>query len=73
MPSLDRTVAGLTCRDVLADLSDYLDGELPPERVARLEAHLAGCDSCTRFGGAVGELVARVRAELGVAEPLDAS
>lgn len=72
MPSLDRTVAGLTCRDVLADLSEYLDGELPAGRVARLEAHLAACDACTRFGGAVGALVARVRAELGTAARLDA-
>ena len=26
--------------------SDYLDGELPPEELAELEAHLAHCASC---------------------------
>lgn len=29
-------------------LSDYLDGELPPEEAARLESHLEGCAGCRR-------------------------
>jgi anti-sigma factor RsiW len=63
MPDLDRLVAGLRCRDVLADLSEFLDGNLAPERVTAIQAHLAGCDTCARFGGNVGEIVAALRTE----------
>jgi anti-sigma factor RsiW len=63
MPDLDREVAGLSCRDVLADLSELLDGLLPDSRVAAIHAHLAGCETCARFGGSVGEIVAALRAE----------
>lgn len=62
MPDLDRRVAGLRCRDVLADLSEYLDGTLSAERVAAIQAHLAACDTCARFGGDVGAIVAALRA-----------
>ena len=48
----EREVAGLRCGEVLADLSDYLDGELEPGRRALLDAHLQGCDVCERFGSA---------------------
>jgi len=34
------------CRDLLAQLSDYLDGELEARLCAELEKHLAGCDDC---------------------------
>ena len=30
------------------ELVAYLEGELPPERVAELEAHLEGCEECRR-------------------------
>ena len=63
MPDLDRVVAGLRCRDVLDVLSDLLDGALPEAQVQAVHAHLAGCDSCARFGGSVGEIVAALRAE----------
>ena len=29
-------------------LTEYLDGELPPERRAAVEAHLAGCGACAK-------------------------
>ncbi|MCA0374911.1 MAG: zf-HC2 domain-containing protein [Gemmatimonadetes bacterium] len=58
---LDTTVAGLRCRDVLDDLSAYLDGELPGERVARLDAHLRDCPRCARFGGDMARLLAALR------------
>jgi anti-sigma factor RsiW len=62
MDPLDRNVAGVTCRGVLHALGDFLDGELPPHEVVRVQAHLAGCDNCARFGGHVGALVASLRA-----------
>lgn len=34
------------CRDLLGELSDYIDGELEAELCAALEAHLAECPDC---------------------------
>ena len=34
------------CQDLLAAMSDYIDGELDPGVCAELEAHLAGCENC---------------------------
>lgn len=73
MPDLDRLVAGLRCRDVLADLSEYLDGNLGAERVAAIQAHLAECDNCARFGGNVAEIVTALRSEGTRAPRLDDS
>jgi RNA polymerase sigma-70 factor (ECF subfamily) len=41
-------VAGvpLRCWDARRDVSDYLDGELPPGRRAAVEGHLARCPTC---------------------------
>lgn len=64
---LDTIVAGLRCRDVLADLSEYVDGQLNADRVSALQAHLAACDRCARFGGHVMNLLQSLRA--GLAEP----
>jgi anti-sigma factor RsiW len=61
----ERTVAGLTCSEVMADLSAYLDGELPAERSQQLEAHVAGCQQCATFGSAFANLIAQVRERLG--------
>jgi anti-sigma factor RsiW len=51
MADLDRMIGGLRCRDVLARLSEYLDGELTEPELAALEAHAKACDQCGRFGG----------------------
>jgi anti-sigma factor RsiW len=61
MSELDRVVAGIRCRDVLADLSDYVDGDLSPERVARLGEHLQGCDHCERFGNEFSSVVTALK------------
>ncbi len=71
MADLDREVAGLRCRDVLERLSDFLDGELDATAVARVQAHLRGCDRCERFGGQIGTQVADLRRELAAPPPLD--
>jgi len=57
----DREVAGLRCTEVLARLSDYLDGDLSPEEVAQVQGHLRGCDWCERFGGAYAGVVRGLR------------
>jgi anti-sigma factor RsiW len=35
-----------TCHDLLAHLSDYIDGDLEAAICAQLEAHLAECPDC---------------------------
>jgi anti-sigma factor RsiW len=72
MKAHDRTVAGIRCTEVLDDLSDYLDGELPVARVRRIEEHLRGCDWCERFGGDFTEVVTSLRARLRVPPRLPA-
>lgn len=34
------------CRDLLGQLSDYVDGELEAALCAELEAHMAECPNC---------------------------
>ncbi len=34
------------CQALLGTLSEYIDGELPPELCKEIEKHLAGCDNC---------------------------
>lgn len=34
------------CRDMLGDLSAYLDGEASDEICAEIERHMAGCEDC---------------------------
>lgn len=64
----EREVAGLRCGEVLAELSEYLDGELATMRRQQIEAHLAGCDWCERFGGQLAEAIGALRRELGAAD-----
>ncbi len=34
------------CRKLLAQMSEYIDGELPQDLCASLERHLADCPNC---------------------------
>ena len=60
-PSLDRIVAGVSCREVLAALGDLLDGEVAEPRRAQLLAHVDACDTCARFGTDVQGALAALR------------
>jgi hypothetical protein len=68
----ERVVAGMTCGDVLAVLSDFLDGDLDPAKRQRVMEHLRGCDWCERFGGRFSEVVGSLRRELAEPAPLNA-
>jgi anti-sigma factor RsiW len=46
---MDGTRAELACIELVELVSDYLDGELAPPAVARIDRHLAGCDGCTTY------------------------
>lgn len=56
MPEV-RIVAGLSCRDVLAHLSDFVDGTLEADVRVRILEHLAGCNWCEEFGGRFSGIV----------------
>ncbi|TNF30271.1 MAG: anti-sigma factor [Deltaproteobacteria bacterium] len=60
----------MRCGEVLERLSDYVDGELDAAERARVDAHLAGCDWCERFGGAFATTVGRLRGAL-TSHPID--
>jgi len=59
---IERNVAGMHCGEVLADLSDYLDGALSLEKRSQILAHLQGCDACERFGGVFTMAIQTLRA-----------
>jgi anti-sigma factor (TIGR02949 family) len=68
----EKVVGGLSCGEVLAVLSDYLDGDLDPGVRARVEEHLRGCEGCARFGGEFQATVRALREHLSAAAPLPA-
>ncbi len=59
----ERLVAGLRCSEVLARLTDFVDGELSDAEVEKVKAHVAGCDVCERFGGRFAAVVKALRAQ----------
>ena len=40
---------GISCREVVEIVTDYLDGALEPEDVERMEAHLESCPPCVLY------------------------
>lgn len=62
--TLDELIAGLTCREVLVRLGDYVDGELTADERGRIEGHLAACPNCAAFGGAYGAIATSLRQRL---------
>ena len=57
----EREVAGMRCGEVLAELSDYLDGDMVVERRTQVLAHLQGCETCARFGGVFSAAIQALR------------
>ena len=39
----------IVCASGVARLMEYLDGVLPPDERAAIDAHVAGCPRCTAF------------------------
>ena len=37
----------MNCTDFLSQLTDYFDGQVPPELLEEVRAHLAECQHCT--------------------------
>lgn len=57
----ERIVAGLHCGEVLADLTEYLDGQLPPDKMHRIQEHVRGCEACESFGSEIAVVVEALR------------
>jgi anti-sigma factor RsiW len=60
----ERVVAGVRCGEVLAELSELLDGTLTPARARQLQEHVRGCDPCGRFGDELTGAVHALRTAL---------
>jgi RNA polymerase sigma factor (sigma-70 family) len=57
----ERVAAGLHCGEVLADLTEHLDGRLSRDRAQRLDEHLEECAGCRRFESEVTAVVRALR------------
>jgi anti-sigma factor (TIGR02949 family) len=53
-----------TCEEMLRRLDDYLDRELTPEEIRRMEHHLQDCEACIREFGFEARVLDAVRAKL---------
>jgi anti-sigma factor RsiW len=43
------TPRDVACQELVELVTEYLDGALPPDEVAAVDQHLAGCDPCLRY------------------------
>jgi predicted anti-sigma-YlaC factor YlaD len=56
----------ISCAEIVELVTDYFEGVLPDETVARLDAHLADCEGCAAYLDQMRtavELTGRLRAE----------
>ena len=60
---------GMTCRELVELLTDYLEGALPAAEHADLEAHLAECPGCAEYLAQM-RLTVRLSGRLGEAPML---
>ena len=60
MSRLDR----LTCEETFRRLDDYLDRELSPEEMRRVQEHLDTCDACTQEFRFEASVIESVKAKL---------
>ena len=51
----------ITCQELTEVLTDYLEGALPSEERARLEAHLAICEGCVTYLTQMRQTIATLR------------
>ena len=60
MPRIDR----YTCEETFRRLDDYLDRELTPEELERVQAHMETCAFCAAEFAFEGDILDAVRAKL---------
>jgi anti-sigma factor RsiW len=61
----------ISCGSGVGLLMEYLEGVLPPETNAALEAHVAGCERCTAFVASYRETPRILRTATEVELPAD--
>jgi anti-sigma factor RsiW len=54
----------MTCAECIDNLGAYVDGELPPDEVARVEQHLRTCSDCARAHRKLVDTSTQVKAAL---------
>jgi anti-sigma factor RsiW len=59
----------MTCQELVELVTDYLEGALPVEDIARIEEHLAACPGCETYLEQVRATIAVMRASGDVVEP----
>jgi anti-sigma factor RsiW len=59
------------CREVRAQMSDFLDGELDPRAAAGVERHARWCPNCRRMLANLRRTIGGLRALGDVPTPLD--
>ena len=64
-------MAELSCRELVELVTDYLEGALPSEAVARFEAHLAACPGCRTYLAQVESTITLARAGADRVAPAD--
>lgn len=57
----ERLFAGLHCGEVLADLTEHLDGRLGLDRALRIDEHLEACAGCRTLSEELAAVVRAVR------------
>ena len=40
---------GMSCRNLVELVTEYLEGAMPEVERAEVDSHLAGCDGCTNY------------------------
>lgn len=60
-----------SCRDLLGQLSDYIDGDLEAALCAELETHLTGCPDCRVMVDTMRRTITLYRAQSPVKLPPD--
>ena len=61
----------IACVSGVELLMDYLEGVLPPDVNAALEAHVAGCERCTAFVASYRETPRILRSATSIELPAD--
>jgi predicted anti-sigma-YlaC factor YlaD len=46
---MSQTVQPITCQEVVELVTDYLEGAMAPDEVARFEHHLSLCEGCVFY------------------------
>ena len=60
---------GLECKEIFAQLSAYLDAELPAATCEEIQAHIADCPPCVEFVNSLRRSVELCHGHAGAEQP----